>query len=244
MRKPQKMLPVALVTGASRRLGIGFAVAQQLARRNYHVILAARNLEQSEELAFGLCHQGFRASAIRLDLADSSSIADVAATVGNAFSHVDVLINNASHMPDFQTACPLDVDIKVLRALFEVNVFGCWHLTQALLPLLKRARAARIVNVTSSAAQQIGKPRPGPIFSPAYSLAKHTLNNLTVVLAQALANTAVKVNAIDPGSVATHPERGDNAFDRSPEEAAKDVVWAATLDAAGPSGCIFSAARR
>jgi len=118
-------------------------------------------------------------------------------------------------------------------------VFGCWGLIQALLPLLRRAPAARIVNVSSAAAQQIGRREPGPLFSPAYSLAKHSLNALTSTLAAALADTPILVNAVDPGSVASHPERGDDEDVRSPVEAAKGIVWAATLNAAGPSGGLF-----
>jgi NAD(P)-dependent dehydrogenase (short-subunit alcohol dehydrogenase family) len=94
-------------------------------------------------------------------------------------------------------------------------VFGCWGLIQALLPLLRRAPAARIVNVSSAAAQQIGQRGPGPLFSPAYALANHTLNALTTTLAGVLADTPILVNAVDPGSVASHPERGDDADDRS-----------------------------
>jgi NAD(P)-dependent dehydrogenase (short-subunit alcohol dehydrogenase family) len=108
-----------------------------------------------------------------------------------------------------------------------------------LLPLLRQSPAARIVNVTSAAAWQIGNREPGPLFVPAFSLAKYTLNALTVTLATALADTPILINAVDPGSVASHPERGDDDEDRSPADAAKGVVWAATLGADGPSGGFF-----
>lgn len=93
--------------------------------------------------------------------------------------------------------------------------------------------------MSSAAAQQIHDPQRGPLFSPAYSLAKFTQNALTATLAAALADTNIKVNAVDPGSVATHPERGDDETDRTPAEAAKGVVWAATLGADGPTGGFF-----
>lgn len=115
-------------------------------------------------------------------------------------------------------------------------MFGCWGLTQALLPLLRRAPAARIVNVSSVAAQRIGKLGTDILFSPAHSLAKYTLNALTTTLAAALANTPILVNAVDPGRVASHPERGVDEDDRSPAEAAKGVIWAATLGSRGPTG--------
>jgi len=229
----------ALITGLSRRLGLGFAVARQLAEQDYHVILTARNVNQAEQLATELRQAG-SASAMRLDLAEPSSIHELAEQVARAIDHLDVLVNNASAMPDFETRSALAVDLEALHALFAVNVFDCWSLVQALLPMLRRSAAVRIVNVKSETTQQIGKSGPGPIFLPAFSLAKYTLDELTAILATALADTPILIDAVDPGSVASHPERGDDENDRSPAEAAKGLVWAATLDADGPSGGIFS----
>ncbi len=230
----------ALITGVSRPLGLGLAVARQLAKQDYHVILTARNVSQAEPFAAELRDAGLSASAMRLDLADHSSIEQLANHVAEATDHLDVLVNNAGAMPDFETPSAFEVDLGGLETMFAVSVIGCWGLIQALLPLLRRAPAARIVNVTSAAAQQIGRRDQGPLFSPAYSLAKHTLNALTATLATALADTPILINAVDPGSVATHPERGDDADDRSPTEAAKDVVSVATLGPDGPTGCIFA----
>lgn len=230
----------AVITGVSRPLGLGLAVARQLAQQGHHVILTARDAAQAEPFAAELRDVGLSASAMRLDLTDRTSIEELGAQVTSTIDHLDVLVNNASAMPDFQTRSVLEVDLDALETMFAVSVFGCWGLIQALLPLLRRAPAARIVNVTSAAAQQIGRRDQGPLFSPAYSLAKHTLNALTATLATALADTSILINAVDPGSVATHPERGDDADDRSPAEAAKEVVSAATLGPDGPTGCIFA----
>jgi len=114
-------------------------------------------------------------------------------------------------------------------------------LTLALLPLLKAAPAARIVNVSSGAAQQIatGADLGAPMRSPAYSTGKYMLNVLTAILARALDATPILINAVDPGRTATHPERGDEADDRPVPESAGEIVWAATLDGNGPSGCLF-----
>ncbi|WP_424191198.1 SDR family NAD(P)-dependent oxidoreductase [Ampullimonas aquatilis] len=229
----------ALITGASRSLGLGFAVARALAEKNHHVILAARDESQAERLAAELREAGHQATSLRLDLADRSSIHEAADRLTRTINRLDVLVNNAGTMPDFDTSSALEVDFDALHSAFQVNVFGCWGLIQALLPLLRQAPAARIVNVTSAATQQIESPEPGPIFSPAYSFSKYTLNALTATLAAALADTSILVNAVDPGAVATHPERGDDADDRPPAEAAKGIVWAATLGADGPTGGVF-----
>ncbi len=230
---------IALVTGENRPLGLGFAVARQLAQQNYHVVLTARKVEQAEELAAELAREGLSASALPLDLADDASVTGLTALLAENADHLDVLVNNASAMPDFQTRSALDVDPDALRTMFEVDVVGCWNLIRALLPLMRQAPAARIVNVTSIAAWQIDARKPGPLYSPAHSLAKYTLNALTVTLATALADTPILVNAVEPGSIASHPERGDDGDDRPAAEAAKGVVWAATLGADGPSGGFF-----
>ncbi|NIJ63104.1 NAD(P)-dependent dehydrogenase (short-subunit alcohol dehydrogenase family) [Sphingomonas leidyi] len=239
MQQPFSPSPIALVTGASRRLGLGYAVARQLAERGYHVLLTARDEGQAEELAADIRDQNLAADAVVLDLADRASIRALVERLSRDFDRLDVLVNNASAMPDFQVRSPLDADMDALQSIFAVSVFGTWELTQALIPLLRQAPAARIVNVSSAAAMQIaGAPR-GPIFSPAYSLAKYALNGLTAMLAASLADTPILVNAVDPGSVATHPERGDDEGDRSPAEAAEGVVWAATLGPDGPTGGFF-----
>lgn len=231
--------PTALITGVSRPLGLGFAVARQLAEKNFHVILAARDESRAAELADELRKSGLKATSLPLDLAKRSSIDEAARHLTEKVDLLDVLINNASAMPDFHTQSALEVDFDALRSHFEVSVIGCWTLVQVLLPLLRKAPAARIVNVSSAAAQQVRKREPGPLFSPAYSLAKYTLNALTSTLASALADTPILVNAVDPGSVASHPERGDDENDRSPAEAAKGIVWAATLGPDGPTGGLF-----
>jgi NAD(P)-dependent dehydrogenase (short-subunit alcohol dehydrogenase family) len=110
-----------------------------------------------------------------------------------------------------------------------------------MLPLLKRAPAARIVNVSSKSAQQIatGLDLGAPLRAPAYSMGKYMLNALTTTLARALGDTPILINAVDPGDTATHPERGDTHCDRSAAESARGIVWAATLDHGGPTGGLF-----
>src|SRR3954463_927804 len=231
----------ALVTGASRPAGLGFAVARELAEHGHHVILTARDRSAAEPLAARLRQDGYAATALRLDLSDPAGIREAADHLTRDFGHLDVLINNASAMPDFSVLSALEADMDVVRTALEVTVIGPWALTQALLPLLTAAPAARIVHVSSLSAQQIatGLDLGAPPRSPAYSMAKYMLNALTRVLARALADTPILVNAVDPGSTATHPERGDEENDRPAAESARDIVRAATLGAGGPTGRLF-----
>ncbi|MFD7593741.1 SDR family NAD(P)-dependent oxidoreductase [Kitasatospora sp. NPDC059812] len=235
----------ALVTGTSRPAGLGFAVARELAEQGYHVILTARDHSTAEPLAARLCRDGHAATALHLDLSDPVSMREAADHLTQAFGHLDVLVNNASAMPDFQVLSAMEADMDAVRTALEVTVIGPWALTQAMLPLLTAAPAARIVNVSSLSAQQIatGLDLGASLRAPAYSMAKYMLNALTTVLARDLAHTPILVNAVDPGNTATHPERGDDATDRPAAESARDIVRAATLGADGPTGQLFGNGR-
>jgi len=230
-----------LITGVSRPLGIGFAVARQLAEQGYHVIITARDHARADALATQLNRVGLGATALRLDLTDPATMAAVAEHIGWSFGHLDVLVDNACDPVDFATLSALDADIDAVRSALDTDVLGPWQLVQTLLPLLRAAPAARIVNVSSRSALQIsaGLDLGASLRAPAHSFAKHSLNVLTEVLARALADTPILVNSVDPGSTATHPERGDDNTDRPAADSARGVVWAATLPADGPTGGFF-----
>jgi NAD(P)-dependent dehydrogenase (short-subunit alcohol dehydrogenase family) len=129
----------ALITGTSRPVGLGFAVARHLAELDYHVILTARDVSRAEPLAEQLRQDGHGATAIRLDLTDRASMDEAAGYLTRAFGHLDALINNASDMPDFKTLSALDADMDAVRSAMEVDVIGPWALTQSMLPLLTAA---------------------------------------------------------------------------------------------------------
>jgi NAD(P)-dependent dehydrogenase (short-subunit alcohol dehydrogenase family) len=231
-------IKTALITGTSRPVGLGFAVARQLAELDYHIILTARDVSRAEPLAGQLRPYGHAATALRLDLTDQASMDEAAGYLTRTFGHLDALINNASDVPDFKTLSALDADMDAVRSAMETDVIGPWALTQSMLPLLTAAPAARIVNLSSLSALQIatGLDLGASLRAPAHSIAKHMLNALTTVLAHALEDTPILVNAVDPGDTATHPERGDDDSDRPAAESAHGVVWAATLGADGPTG--------
>ena len=234
-------IKIALVTGCSRSIGLGVAVARLLAEQGYHVIVTARNSAQGEEQASMLRSEGHSAEACRLDLTDTGDFARIAEHVRTKHGHLDVLVNNASTMPDRASRSVLDVDIVDVRNALDVDVLGAWALVKAMRPLLEAAPAARVVNISSAAYQQIeaGADFPRQVRSPAHSFAKFTLNALTETLASAFRGTGVLINAVDPGRVATHPEFGVDDDDRQASESARWVVWAATLPTGGPTGGVF-----
>jgi NAD(P)-dependent dehydrogenase (short-subunit alcohol dehydrogenase family) len=235
-------IKIALVTGCSRSIGLGVAVARSLAEQGYHVIVTARNGAQAEQHAAMLRSEGHDVEGLRLDLTDTDGFARVAEHVRIEHGHLDVLVNNASTMPDRDSRSALDVDIADVRNALDVDVVGAWALVRAMRPLLEKAPAARVVNISSAAYRQIEAGANFPrqaMRSPAHSFAKHTLNALTATLASAFRGTGVLVNAVDPGRVATHPEFGVDDDDRPASESAKWVTWAATLPVGGPTGSVF-----
>lgn len=234
-------MKIALITGASRPIGLGVAIARSLAEKGYHVIVTARHGNQAEEQAAILRGEGHSAEGLRLDLSDTDDFARIAEQVRTEHGQLDVLVNNASTMPDRDSRSALDVDIADVRNALDVDVVGAWALVKAMRPLLEAAPAARVVNVSSAAYQQMeaGADFPQQVRSPAHSFAKHTLDALTATLASAFRGTRVLVNAVDPGRVATHPEFVVDDDDRPASERAKWVAWAATLPAGGPTGGVF-----
>lgn len=217
---------VALVTGANR--GIGLEVARQLARRGFDVFLGSR------DPAKGRAAAGHIAGAViplPLDVAGPGSVMAAAETVRQQSGHLDVLVNNAAvHYDTWQRA--ESADLAVVSEALEVNLLGAWRTTQALLPLLRRSRHGRIVNV-SSGAGSITQMGAGP---PAYQVSKAALNALTRTLAAELRPAGILVNAVCPGWVAT--DMGGPGG-RPVAEGASGIVWAATLPDDGPTGGFF-----
>jgi NAD(P)-dependent dehydrogenase (short-subunit alcohol dehydrogenase family) len=234
---------VALVTGANK--GIGLQIAKDLAAHGLTVLVGARDLERGEAAARAL---GGSARALALDVTDAESVAAAAERIRNDFGRLDVLVNNAgiSHAGDpgksfedmLAAGRPSVASIAEVRAVFETNVFGVIAVTQAMLPLLREAPAARIVNVSSvvgSLSLQAAPTSPfRSIQSVAYLPSKSALNSITLAFANELENTRIKVNAACPGFTATDL----NAFrgTRSVQEGAREPVRLALLGPDGPTG--------
>ncbi|MBF6544371.1 SDR family NAD(P)-dependent oxidoreductase [Nocardia brasiliensis] len=231
---------VALVTGVGRALGLGLAVARELATAGHAVIVTGRDLHRTRPLAEQLAAEQLSVCATQLDVTDPAGIAKTVDFVRTEFGALDVLINNAAGGFDIDQSL-LTADMARARDAMEVNFFGPWQTSAAFAPLLRESGHGRIVNVSSAAGSFAdGLPDPGiGGLLPGYSLSKSALNALTVKLANAFAGTGVLVNAVCPGETATHPETGDEEHARSPRESAKGVVWAATLGPDGPTGGFF-----
>jgi len=218
---------VAVVTGANR--GIGREIARQLAQRSgLTVVLTARDEKKGKAAARDL---GIEFHP--LDVTSERSIAALAGFLEKTYGRCDVLVNNAGILADPRGSRILDSKVETHRATLETNVLGPLVLTQALVPLMRRYRYGRIVNV-SSAMGQLSDMGTG---SPAYRVSKTALNALTLILAAELAGSGILVNTMSPGWVRT--DMGGSGAPRSVAEGADTAVWLATLPDNGPTGGFF-----
>lgn len=149
---PDQTGRTAVVTGANG--GLGLETTRELARAGAHMVMAARNLEKAEAARRDLLADNPDASLeiVELDLGSLSSVAQAVATIRDAHSRIDVLINNAGVMatPEWRTADGFEFQ-------FGVNHLGHFALTAGLFPALLAASAARVVSVTSTA-RHLGRP--------------------------------------------------------------------------------------
>src|SRR5262245_38823679 len=216
--KPDRTQRVAVITGSNR--GIGLETARQLSRRGFHVVIAARDEGQGQQAAEGIHAEGGRATFLPLDVSRSESIRSAAREFAAIAEGLDVLINNAASYTD-QGLTVLTLPRDRLTHTFETNTFGPLEVTQAFLPYLRRAAAARVINV-SSGYGQLGGLSPDV---PGYSLSKLALNGLTIMLAEALRADRIAVNSMSPGWVRT--AMGGPDAPRTVEEGADTAVWLA-----------------
>jgi len=229
---------IALVTGANK--GIGFEVARQLAASGCTVLLGARNQALGEEAAARLKPHDVRYLAIDLD--DLAAIATAAQAIDADFGHLDILVNNAGIAAPgdgLPSSCSLDA----IERAFRINFLGSVAVTQAMLPLLRKAPSASIVNVSSGLGSLTKSGDPAWTFVAAkylgYAASKAALNMLTVQLAYELRDTSVKVNSVDPGYTATdlNQHRGTQTI----PEGAAEIIRLALLPSDGPSGTFSNA---
>ena len=170
--------------------------------------------------------------SVSLDVANASGIEKAAADVSNRYDCLDVLINNAGINYDtWETVENAEIDGTVIETI-RTNLLGPWRMCQAFLPLLRKSRAGRIVNVSSESGS-LANMGAGP---PAYQVTKAALNALTRTLAGELRGTSILVNAVCPGWVAT--DMGGTGG-RPVADGANGILWAATLADNGPTGGFF-----
>jgi NAD(P)-dependent dehydrogenase (short-subunit alcohol dehydrogenase family) len=236
---------VAFITGANK--GIGLETARGLGKLGFAVVLGSRDEARGRAAADQLRSEGIqRVEAVRFDVTRPEDHQGLARHLEERYGRLDVLINNAGVQLEeadfgggFNTTST--VTPEVLRRTFETNFFAVVALTQALLPLIRKAPAGRIVNLSSILGSLTLHADPASgIYDKkafAYDASKTALNAFTVHLAQELRGTKIKVNSAHPGWVQT--DMGGPSAPLGLSEGGKTSVQLATLPDDGPTGGYF-----
>jgi NAD(P)-dependent dehydrogenase (short-subunit alcohol dehydrogenase family) len=213
-------MPVGIVTGASR--GLGLALARALAGRDWRLVVDARGADALEEATAGL----ERVVAIAGDVADPGHRQDLVEAAGE---RIDLLVNNASLLGPSPQPALADYPLAELERVYEVNLFAPLALVQLVLPRL--APGAAILDITSDAAVEPYEGWGG------YGSSKAGLEQLTAILAAE--NPALRVYSVDPGDMRTRMHQdafpGEDISDRpAPEQSVPGLL--ALIEGVQPSG--------
>jgi NAD(P)-dependent dehydrogenase (short-subunit alcohol dehydrogenase family) len=230
------MATIALITGANK--GIGLETARGLGKGGSTVLIGSRDASRGQKAAKELEAEGIRAQAIQLDVTDSASIQAATKQIAAQFGHLDILVNNAGVLLD-RGHTPSAIDLDTVRRTYDVNVFGVIAVTQAMLPLLRKSAAGRIVNLSSTLGSigTVGNPSFNWPPMLAYCSSKSALNAVTVQFANELRGTKIKVNAACPGYCAT--DINGHSGPRTAQQGAMTPIRLATLPEDGPTGGMF-----
>ena len=220
---------IAIVTGGNR--GIGYEVCKEFTHIGCRVVFTSRN-EVEGRLAVAKLDFGDKIVFHKLDVTNIKEIEWLRDWIVATYGRLDILINNAGVYLD-EGVSVFDVDEKIMRDTLEVNFYGAFHMCRAFVPLMRKNGYGRIVNVSSGygAMSEMG----GKV--AAYRISKAALNALTLIMAQELRDSNIKVNAVCPSWVRT--EMGGNMAPVTPEAAAKDIVHFAILGESGRTGGFF-----
>ncbi|MCA1055787.1 3-ketoacyl-ACP reductase [Rossellomorea aquimaris] len=210
---------IAYITGAWR--GIGKATALELAREGVHVGLIARTESALEEVAEEARTLGVKAVAATADIADMAQVDKAVETLQDELGPADILINNAGigMYGNF-----LEIDPADWKKTFEVNVFGTYHVTRAVLPQLIEKNRGDIINISSSSGLK------GTAKSTAYSGSKFAVQGMTEALMQEVRKHNIRVMTLNPSLVATDLTFGDQLEEADkekymqPEDIAEHIV--------------------
>jgi NAD(P)-dependent dehydrogenase (short-subunit alcohol dehydrogenase family) len=235
MSEQRENRKIALVTGANK--GIGRAIAERLGGLGITVYVGARDPAKGDRAANEIAAAGADARFLHLDVTDQTSAMTAAGTIESDAGRLDILVNDAG-INVRPTPKPSETPVDDLRRTYETNVFGVVTVTNAMLPLLRRSPAARIVNLSSdlgSLHHAAANDHPAGEFPLllAYNSSKSALNAITIAYANELRHNRVLVNAVSPGYVAT--DLNDFQGVLTPEQGARLPVLMATIEGDGPT---------
>ncbi|NJK45075.1 MAG: SDR family oxidoreductase, partial [Pleurocapsa sp. SU_196_0] len=182
----------ALVTGTSS--GIGLSTSITLSKAGFNVIATMRDLGKAETLREHAHNAGVQLEVMQLNVQDDNSVHEAVNATLERHGRIDVLVNNAGagHLGTLE-----QTSLEEAKRIMDVNFFGVWRVTQAVLPQMRAQGSGRIISV-SSIGGLVGQP-----FNDAYCAAKFALEGAMESLAPVLARFGVAVSLIEPGAVNT-----------------------------------------
>jgi short-subunit dehydrogenase len=199
---------------------LGFEIARQLGKKNFHVFITGRNEENLSNALFKLESDGIQAEMILIDIDQDTSIQKAARMLSMKNIRLDILINNAGISLKNDKSL-ISSEFDVLEKIINTNSYGALRVTRAFLPLMNDY--GRIINI-SSGGGSMTDPVEG--WSPAYCASKTLLNAITRHLAYELSGHNISVNAVCPGWVKT--DMGGKYAPRTVEKGAETPVWLAS----------------
>ena len=222
---------IAIVTGGNR--GLGREIARQLMKSDILVVIGCRSEPKCAMAVDDLRREGSNIAGFQLDVNDTKSVRRFVDHVEKAHGAPSILVNNAGVYPESTESKVVDTTTSMWRETFETNLFGAVRMCREVVPLMKKLRYGRIVNMSSGLGQlhQMGEG------SPAYRVSKAALNALTKTLAAEVAGSGILVNSMSPGWVRT--DMGGEEAPRSVAEGAETAVWLCLLPSNGPTGEFF-----
>lgn len=207
------MMKIVLITGGNR--GIGLEIGKTLASKGHTVLLGSRKIAS-------IPFEHENVIPLQLDVTDRDSIGNAVELVKNRFGKLDVLINNAGI--GVGSGGSLEADLEDVKTIMETNFYGVWRMSQQFLDLLKNSKEGRIINLSSGmgALDDLVGGYAG------YRLSKSALNALTILMANELTGTGIKLNAVCPGWVRT--DMGGAGAPGSVQDGADTPVWLTEAD--------------
>ena len=226
----EKSHKIALVSGAKR--GLGFEISKQLARSGVTVIMTDHDEVNGRKNTETLKNKGLDVVFFPMEITELESIRLAREFVEKEYGRLDILINNAGIFID-EKISGLTVDAETVLTTFKTNTLGHLLVSQAFIPLMKKNRYGRIVNMASGLGTLEGM---GGGY-PSYRISKTALNAVTSILAAETKGTGILINSMCPGWCRT--EMGGPFADRSAEKGAETAIYLAALPDNGPTGSCF-----
>ncbi|MED4071061.1 SDR family NAD(P)-dependent oxidoreductase [Priestia endophytica] len=233
---------VAIVTGSGSKKGIGRTIALTLAKQGAAVVVADLNADGIQDTVQTIQNEGGKALGVELNVTSKESVDAMVETVLNEYGRIDILVNNAGIS---QKVTVEDMTVEDMARVFNVNMFGLFLCTQAVLEPMKKQKFGRVVSLSSVSAK-----RGGGVFGGAhYSASKAAVLGFSKNLAREVAVEGITVNCVAPGLVNTEiwkslpKEDADNVIAGIPmgrpgetEEIASTIAFLASEEASYITG--------